>query len=196
MARRRGDSPRTLLRRCLRVRRHVARGVAGSSQELSRIDGGAARLRCVRCVLCHAGAGLALSLPLLPALRIAGWLGHVPQLRSTVLCAVLRISTEVSRRCDVRWRGTTILSDDMRTIFIVYGFRYVVGSSPSPCCTCMRGANATSSVSMKSECLRTHHILINHVAMAAVGLGSVLLVLGPARAPNRFGRIFLSRDRR
>jgi uncharacterized membrane protein len=85
-----------------------------------------------------------------------------------------------------------INSHDMRTIFIVYGSGYAAVFLTFALLYLHAWRQRDQLGLNEIERLRTHHILINHVAMAAVGLGSVLLALAlPERRIGLAGYFYL-----
>ena len=73
-------------------------------------------------------------------------------------------------------------SDDIRTVFIVYGSGYAAVFLTFASMYLHAWRKREQLALNEIERLRTHHILINHLAMGAIGLCSVLLALVlPAR---------------
>jgi len=74
--------------------------------------------------------------------------------------------------------GTAAVSaHDIRTIFIVYGFGYAAVFLTFALMYWHAWSNRDRLALNEVERLRTRHVLINHIAMGCIGLGSVVLAL-------------------
>jgi hypothetical protein len=174
MAGRRGHATRRFYRRRFRVCSHATCCIARGSEDLSRTEGGDARLLSLWLLFRPAGERLVPALSLLPPLRTGEPLGGVPQLRAAffVLFYVYPLKFIFAATFD----SCEISASEARTLLTIWSLGYAAVFSVFALLYVHAWRIRAQLEMTPLEAMRTQVSLLYHVAMVFIALLTTVLV--------------------